>query len=63
MTEECSRLIATIKACLHNEGDVDGSPETQTAVVNEIYNSDLLKQFILCLPKLEFEVGLGAGVG
>ena len=55
-TEECSRLIGTIKACLCGEGDGDHSPETVTLVANEIYNQDLLSLFIARLPKLEFEV-------
>lgn len=58
VTEENSKLIATVKACLCGEGDVDSTPETITAVANEVYNQDLLSQLVTNLPRLEFEVSV-----
>ncbi|WOO81422.1 calcium-binding protein 39 family protein [Vanrija pseudolonga] len=61
VTEENSRLIATVKACLCGEGDVDSTPETVTAVANEVYNQDLLSQLVTNLPRLEFEARKDVG--
>ncbi|BEJ12386.1 hypothetical protein CspHIS471_0208460 [Cutaneotrichosporon sp. HIS471] len=61
VAEECSKLIATVKACLLGEGDVDASPESQTAVTNEVYNQDLLALLVMHLRQLEFEARKDVG--
>ncbi|KAI9190429.1 Hym1p [Blastocladiella emersonii ATCC 22665] len=53
--EEISKLILQIKVYLTGDGETEPTPETISALAQEIYNQDLLALFITHLQRFEFE--------
>lgn len=56
VNEDISRSLASLKLTLSGEGDVPSSPDVLAQVANEVYQSDLLSQLVVNMPKFEFEV-------
>ena len=56
VNEEVSRLLATIKAYLSGENEVEPSADVIAQVANEVYAQDVLSLMVVHLAKFEFEV-------
>ncbi|GFZ49630.1 Mo25-like protein [Saitozyma sp. JCM 24511] len=55
ISEEVSRLLASVKTSLSGDAESDPSPDVIAMVANEVYASDLLSLLVIHMDKLEFE--------